>query len=202
MTVRLQYGDLGHMKGEPARQEQNLDRHDGHATPRQHAEEGEQRAGEHIGIRRAAMREDRRAGTPHVIRVRAIAHSFQREVGLDGTAEVEGAIGEQRPAIVRCLLAPDKGGDLGFEQGIGWLSEKMPEQNVFGRDRNIGFQFEDKMPIGALDVQQRLPRARDRRVDAGEFAIRRGWRLRDTVDLFHQAAPYPYPIAAILSAAR
>ena len=45
------------------------------------------------------------------------------------------------------LLAADKGRDLGFEPRIGRLAEIMLKKNIFGRDRNIGFQFEDEMPI-------------------------------------------------------
>ena len=63
-----------------------------------------------------------------MIRLRAIAGRLQREIGLDAAGDVEGAMGEQRPAIMCRLLAPDKGRDLGFKSRIGRLPKKMLEK--------------------------------------------------------------------------
>ena len=90
---------------------------------------------------------------------------------------------------MRRLFAPEKGRDLGFEPGIGRLAEKMLKKNIFRRDRNIGLQLEDEMPIRALRGQQRLRRPGNRRFDFVELAVRRGGTFRDAVHIFHPGRP-------------
>jgi len=60
----------------------------------------------------------------------AVANRLQREIGLDAAADVEGAISEQWPAIMRRLLAPDKGCDLAFKLGVGRLPKKVVKKNI------------------------------------------------------------------------
>ena len=162
------------MEGKPAWQKHDLDRHDRHPAPRQRAEQRQKRARENIRVRRSAMREDRRAGAPHMVRLGGIASRLQREIGLDAAADIEGAIGEQWPAVMRRLFAPEISGDLGFEPGIGRLAEIMLKENIFRRNRNIRLQLEDEMPILALRVQQRLRCPGNRRFDVGEGRDRLG----------------------------
>ncbi|TPV99644.1 MAG: hypothetical protein USCAAHI_00918 [Beijerinckiaceae bacterium] len=203
-------GDFGHVERKPARQQQNLDRHDRHAAPRQRAEERQQGARENIDVRRPAMREDRRAGAPHMIRLRAIANRLQCKIGLDAAADVERAIGEKRPAAVRRLLAPNIRRDLGFEPSTDRFAEKMLKKNIFRRDRNIGFQLEDEMPIRSLHGHQRLRRPGNRRLDLrklsdfGELRVR-GSTLGDAVHIIHPGRPFlqrSYCDATIRPAAR
>jgi hypothetical protein len=99
------------------------------------------------------MREDRGAGAPHMVRSGRITNRLQREIGLDAVADIKGTIGEQRPAILRRLFAPEIGRDLGFEPGIGRLAKKMLKKDIFRWDRNIRLQLEDEMPVLALRVQ-------------------------------------------------
>ena len=161
----------------------------GTRAPRQRAEQRQKRARENIRVRRAAMREDRRAGAPHMVRLGGIASRLQREIGLDAAADIEGAIGEQRPAVMRRLFAPEKSRDLGFEPGIGRFAEKMLKKNIFRRDRNIRLQLEDEMPILALRGQQRLRCPGNCRFDFGEGRVRRGGTFRYAIHVFHPGRP-------------
>ncbi len=59
------------------------------------------------------------------------------------------------------LNAPKIDGDQALEFEIGLLAAEMPKQNIFGRDRRIGLEFETPMAVLALTSEQRLRRARD-----------------------------------------
>ncbi len=74
------------MDREPARREDQLGRHRRHASPRPRAEQRQLDAGEDVDRRRAARREDRRAGARHVRRVRIVADHLEREIRLDAGA--------------------------------------------------------------------------------------------------------------------
>ena len=100
-------GHLVEVEREPRRQEHDLDRHGRHRAPRHFAVEREQRAGEDVGARRAAAREDRLARAAHVRRVDRVADHLQREIGLHAGAHVELAFVEERPAAVRSLDAAE-----------------------------------------------------------------------------------------------
>ncbi len=86
---------------------------------------------------------------------------------------------------MRRLLAPKKGRDLGFEPGIGRLAEKMLKKNIFRRNRNIGLELEDEMPIFALRGQQRLACPGNRRFDLRKLRVRRDSIFRYAIHIFH-----------------
>ena len=60
----------------------------------------------------AAARADRLAGAAHVIGLHIIADHLEREIGLHRRAHVEGAVLEQRPAVMLALDAAQIIADL------------------------------------------------------------------------------------------
>ncbi len=152
--------DLVEMERKPFRQQHDLDRHHRHRAPRNEAEQSQHDAGEDIGARGAAAGQHRLAGAAHVVGVDGIADHLQREIGFHRRADIEIAVGEQRPAAVRALDAAQIDGDLGFERGIDRLAQIVPQQHVFGRDGGVGLELEHPMAVGALAREQRLRRAR------------------------------------------
>ena len=92
----------------------------------------------------------------HVRRIGRIAGRLQREIGLDRAAEVERAAVKQRPAAMprpgpRAEIAAMRCCELGFD-----AAEIMLQQDVFGRDRRVGFELEKPMPVIMLQRQQRV----------------------------------------------
>ena len=138
------------MERKPFRQQHDLDRHHRHGAPRNESEQRQHDAGEHVGARRAAAGAHGLAGAAHVIGVDGIADHLQREIGLHGRADVEIAVGKQRPAAVGALDAAQIDGDLGFERGIDRLAEIVPQQHVFGRNGGVGLELEQPMAVRAL----------------------------------------------------
>ena len=153
-------GDLVEMKRKPLRQQHDLDRHHRHAAPRQHAVEREQRACEYVRARRAAARQNGLARASHVGRLRIVA-----EIRLHARAHVERAVVKERPAAVRALDATQILRDLGLEHGIDRLAAVMPQQDIFGGNRGVGFQLEHPMPVGLLAIEQRRRRMRDAAIE-------------------------------------
>src|SRR5271154_2148772 len=103
------------MKGEPARQQHDLDRHGRNAAPWNGAVKREQEAGEDIAPGRAAMREDGFARAAHVRRLGIVADHLESEIGLDAGADVERAVVEDRPAAVSALDSTEIDGDQALE---------------------------------------------------------------------------------------
>ena len=62
------------------------------------------------------------------------------------------------------LNAAQIDGDFAFQFEVGLLAEIMHEQHVFGRNRGVGLELEDPMAVRLLQVEQRLGRARDARL--------------------------------------
>ena len=118
--------------------------------------------------------EDRAAGALHVRGFGRIADHLQREIRLDARADVQRAVGEQRPAAVIALDTAQIARDLLFEFEIGRFAEVMHEQHVFGGNRGVGFEFVEPVAVGVLRGEQRVGGLRDRRIDLGE----RGGRNR------------------------
>ena len=128
-----------------------------------------------------------------------IADELEREIGLYAGADVEVPVVEQWPPAVRGLQASQIACDLRFEGRIG-LAEKMLEDDVLGRDRGIGFQLEDPMPVRALLPEQRGGSRLDAAVEirlgrldirlprnALGFGIVRHWRA--ILRKMHQSGP-------------
>ena len=153
------------MKRKPLRQQHDLDRHHRHAAPRQHAVEREQRACEYVRARRAAARQNGLARASHVGRLRIVADHPEREIRLHARAHVERAVVKERPAAVRALDATQILRDLGLEHGIDRLAAVMPQQDIFGGNRGVGFQLEHPMPVGLLAIEQRRRRMRDAAIE-------------------------------------
>jgi hypothetical protein len=65
------------------------------------------------------------------------------------------------------LDTPQIDGDFLLHLSISGLAAIMPQQDVFGGDRCIGFQLEYPMSIFLLAFQKRMGRPPDRRVNPG-----------------------------------
>ena len=63
---------------------------------------------------------------------------------------------EKRPAVMLALDAAQIDRDLAFEFGIDGLAEIMAQQDIFGRDRRVGLEFEHPMAVRLLHLQQRI----------------------------------------------
>ena len=108
-------GDLGQVDREPPGQEHDLHRHLRHGAPGDHAEQRQQDAGEDVAGPGAAVGQERLAGADHVRRVDVVADHLQREIGLHGGADVEGAAVIERPAAVLALDAAQIDADLALQ---------------------------------------------------------------------------------------
>ena len=154
-------GHLVEVEREPARQQHDLDRHHRHRAPGHLAEQRERDPGEHVAARRPALREDRRPRAAHVRRLGIVADQLQRVVGLDRRAEVALAAGIERPAAVSTLPGAQIDPDPALERVVD-VAEKMLVENVFRRDRRVGLELEDPVPVGALQLHEAAPGIVDR----------------------------------------
>ena len=164
------------MERRPHRQQHDLDRQHRHRAPAQHAVESEQEPREDVDAGSAAAAADRLARAHHVRRIDGIADHLQREIGFDAGAHVERAVMHQRPAAMVALRAAQIVRDLGFERAVDGLGEIVAQQDIFRRDRAVGFQLEHKVPIGLPVAKQRFGRRRD------ALLQRDGIDCRDGVD--------------------
>jgi hypothetical protein len=93
-----------------------------------------------------------------VRRIDGIADHLQREIGFDAGAHVERAVLHQRPATVSALRAAQIIGDLGFELAVDGLGKIVAQQDIFRRNRAVGFQFEHPVSVGLPITEQRFGR--------------------------------------------
>ena len=154
-------GDLVEMKGKPARQKHDLDRHGRNSAPWNGAIERQQEAGEDVALRRAAMGENGFARMSHMRRLDIVADHLERKIGLDAGAHIEWPRVNERPAAMVALNAPKIDGDQALEFEVRLFATKMPQQHIFGRDRRIRLEFETPMAVLVLTGEQRLRGARD-----------------------------------------
>src|SRR4029077_10406268 len=63
---------------------------------------------------------------------------------------------EQRPATMLGLDAAKVDADLALQFCIVRLAEILPQQDVLGRDRGVGLELEDPVPVAPLLMHQRL----------------------------------------------
>ncbi len=146
--------DPRQVKREPPRQQNDFDGNDGHRRPGDHSKERQQDAGKDVGRARAAVGENGIARPAHVRGLGRIAGELQRKVRFDAGADVEAPAVEQRPPAMRALQAAQIDCDLRFEDRVG-LAQVVLQHDVLRGDRGIGFQLEDPMPVGALQLQER-----------------------------------------------
>ena len=84
--------DLVEMEREPFRQQHDLDRHHRHGAPGDESEQRQHDPREHVGTRGAAAGEHRLARATHVLRLDRIADHLEREISLDGRADIQIAV--------------------------------------------------------------------------------------------------------------
>ena len=161
------------MKGEPARQQHDFDRHDRDRAPRRLSEQRQRDACKYIGARRAAPLENRVPGPFHVGLLRCVAGKLQRVVGLYGGAEIGFAGVKQRPPAIFALRSTQITGQffLGFPVHI---VQEVPQQDIFRRNGDVGFKFVNPVAILGLARMQRAARVLDGRIKPSvEIARRR-----------------------------
>ena len=152
------------MEGEPLRQQHDFDRDERHCAPGHLLEHGEHDAGEDIGAGGTALAQDPLSGQHHVRCIHGIACKLQGVIGLDGTTDVARAPCEEGVAPIFALSCPKIHRDLGLKFGLDFIHE-MHHQDVFGRDRAIGFKFEDPIAILVLKTQEVIACAGHRATD-------------------------------------
>ncbi len=108
-----------------------------------------------------------------MIGLRLVADHLEREIGFHRRAHVEGAVLEQRPAVVLALDAAQIIADAGFEHRVDRLAEVMPQQDIFGGNGGVGFKLEQPMAVGPLAGEQRLRRRVDMPVEIERVRPRR-----------------------------
>ena len=160
------------MERKPFRQQHDLDRHHRHGAPWNKTEQRQHDPREHVGARGAAAGAQCFARAPHVIGIDGIADHLQREIGFHSRADIEIAVGKQRPAAMRALNAAQIDGDFGFERGIDGFAKIMPQQHIFGRNGGVRLQFKQPMAVLALAGQQRARRPIDRTVEIAFYGGR------------------------------
>ena len=152
---------LVEVKRKPERQKHDLDRQHRNALPGQHTEHRQHEAREHVAMDRAAARTDRLARFRHIGFVGIDAHHLQREVCFHAGAHVERAVLHQRPAAMRALGAANVVADLALQLVIDGLGEIVPQQRVFGGDRDVRLELEHPMAVWLAESEQALLRRRD-----------------------------------------
>jgi hypothetical protein len=143
--------NLIQVESEPARKEQDLDRHHGDGAPRNLAEERERDAREDVALGGAATRENLLPRARHMRRVRRVARELERVIRFDRGADVGLATIKKRPAAVGILNAPQIDADLALALDVDFV-EIMLEHDVLGRNRRVGLEFEDPVAVGSLPM--------------------------------------------------
>ncbi len=144
---------LAEMKWKPQRQVHDFHRHHRHRPPRHLAEQRKLRAGEHVAALRAAGGQNGGPRPLHVWRVRQIPDAAQRVIRLHAARQIERPVMEQRPPAMRPLGSAQIRADLRFQPRIDTV-EEMLQQHILGRDRGVGLQLEQPVPIRVLPAQQ------------------------------------------------
>jgi len=94
------------------------------------------------------MGEDGLFGLDHVGCFRVVADELQRVISLDAGTYIEVAVLKQGPTAMRGLPASQINRNL-LIQGLIDLIEKMAEQDIFGWDGGVRFEFVTPMTISA-----------------------------------------------------
>ncbi len=157
-------GYLSDVKGRPARQQHDLDRHYRNGSPGDLTEQCEKDAGEHVTAPGAAPRQDCRSRSRHVGCVDWIPRGFQREISFDRSAEVESAPMKQRPTAIRTLGRANVSRDARLQLGLD-AAEVVLEQDELRRDRHVGLELEDPVSVWVLQADQRLAGSHDSLVE-------------------------------------
>ena len=152
------------MEEEPAREEHDLDRDEGHGAPRDLAKKGEGDAREDIALRGPPARQDGLAGTGHVRLFGQVPGKLQGIVRLDRAAHIEVPAVEQGPTAVPGLVPAQVHGDARLEGPVDLVHE-VHHEDVLGRDGAVGLQLIDPVPVRLLVLEERLARARDGRLE-------------------------------------
>ena len=124
----------------PGRQQDQLRRHHRHLVPGPEPEQRQPDPGEHPAGLDAAAAQHELGGSAHVLGGRVITGQPQRDPGLRGGGQVGRPAVERRPAAVGPLLAANPARRL---LGLGRLpdAEELPQQQILGIHRDVGFQL-------------------------------------------------------------
>ena len=71
---------------------------------------------------------------------------------------------KQGPAAVVALDAAQIDADLALQREVIGFAQVVTQEDVFGRNGRVGFEFEHPVPIGALALEQGLGGQIDRAV--------------------------------------
>ena len=167
-------GELVDVEREPAGQQHEPGRHGRQAVPVVLVEEGQPELREDPRPGDAAVGQHPVARAHHMRGVGILAGQLQREVGLDGRAELPRAAVPLRPIALRLLMMPQVAPDLRPDLAVG-DAQVVREQQVLRRDRHVGFELAPPVAVAVLVVEQPARRAVDRGgelevVDAGRGA--------------------------------
>ena len=75
---------------------------------------------------------------------------------------------EERPSAVLALNSPKVNADLALQIEVVRFTQVVAQEDVFGRNGGVCFQFEHPVPIGALACEKGLGGQIDRAIDAQE----------------------------------
>ena len=90
----------------------------------------------------------------------------------------------ERPAVMfGGLAAAQISRDFRFHRAIHRLAEIVAQQDIFGGNGGVGFEFEHPVAVAALRGEQRLGRTRNRRIEG----IARGGGFFGSVAQHHAA---------------
>jgi hypothetical protein len=95
-----------------------------------------------------------------------VAGDLQREVRLDGDAQVGRAAGVVAPAATGEFLVEDVAGQF-RDAGVVLAAEEGEEEDVFRLEDGVALEFADPVAVGGLAGEQALVGALDGRVQAG-----------------------------------
>ncbi len=165
--------DLVHVEWRPAGQQDRFDPHERRCPPGNLPEQRQREPREDIATRSTAPRQDGLACPAHVPRIRIVTDQLQGVVGFHRRADVAFAIVIQRPAAIGALRAPQIGGDSLLDDVVD-LAQEVIEQDIFRRNRGVGFQLEDPVPVFGLPPNQPLRRFGDHAVDIVISRVDRG----------------------------
>ena len=158
------------VEGRPLRQQHHVRRHGRRSLPVPLTEEGEPYLGEYARPGHPALRQDEGTRARHVGRIGGIASELEREVALDGRAQVSRRAVVHAPRAVFGLPAPDVFRDAGDAVALVRPHE-VREHDVLRFHGWVGLQLPPPVAVLVLRTEEVVLRPLHRFAEAALHAL-------------------------------
>ena len=158
------------VEGRPLRQQHHVRGHGRRSLPVPLTEEGEPYLGEYARPGHPALRQDEGARPRHVGSIGRVAGEFEREVALDGRAQVSRRAVVHTPGAVLGLSAPDVFRDAGDAVALVRPHE-VREHDVLRLHGRVGLQLSPPVAVLVLRTEEVVLRPLQRFAEAALHAL-------------------------------